>query len=110
VAGLILSDAVLYGTTSVGGFFGSGTVFKLNTDGTSYAVLTHFNASDGHYPAGSLALSGNVLYGTAFSGGGGGGTVFRVNTDGSDFTKLKQLSESDGVNPAAGLTLAEGVL
>jgi uncharacterized repeat protein (TIGR03803 family) len=64
--------------------------------------------SDGAYP-GSLILSSNILYGTAFWGGNSGnGTVFAVNTDGTDFTNLYiftafasqvTLSNSDGSNP-----------
>jgi len=41
-AGLTQSGGVLYGTTWEGGNAGSGTVFKMNTDGTGYTVLRHF--------------------------------------------------------------------
>jgi uncharacterized repeat protein (TIGR03803 family) len=83
---LILSGNTLYGTTIYGGSFESGTVFKLNTDGTGFTTLysfatqdsSGFNA-DGANPTGGLVLSGNVLYGTANSGGtGGSGTIFSI--------------------------------
>ena len=39
-AGLLLSGGTLYGTTFNGGSGGSGTVFKVNTDGSGYTILT----------------------------------------------------------------------
>ena len=49
-AGLTLTGSTLYGTSDAGGNSGSGTVFKLNTDGTGYTVLKHFTGSDGANP------------------------------------------------------------
>jgi len=37
------SDGALYGKTYIGGTFGAGTVFKLNTDGTGFTVLKSFD-------------------------------------------------------------------
>ena len=37
--GLALSGGVLYGTTLLGGISNAGTVFKINTDGSGYAVI-----------------------------------------------------------------------
>lgn len=82
--GLALSGNTLYGTTSDGGSFGSGTVFAINTDGTGFKVLHSFTAfaptnSDGALPHGDLFLSGNTLYGTTTYGGGfGNGTIFSI--------------------------------
>src|SRR5437870_3518249 len=89
-AGLILSDNLLYGTAPKGGSSGSGTVFKVNTDGTGFTSLHSFaGRSDGVNPDAGLILSGNTLYGTAAGGGSSGnGTVFKVNTDGTGFTNL----------------------
>jgi uncharacterized repeat protein (TIGR03803 family) len=96
--GLILSGKTLYGSTQLGGSGGSGTLFKVNTDGMEFAALHSFmpvfdpsyTNDGGAYPSGSLILSDNVLYGTAANGGtywgilgaGGGsgfGTVFGVS-------------------------------
>ena len=69
-AGLILSGNTLYGTASGGGSSGNGTVFAVNTDGTSFTTLYSFTAlvsgtnSDGAGPVAGLILSGNTLYGT----------------------------------------------
>jgi uncharacterized repeat protein (TIGR03803 family) len=112
-AGLTLSSNVLYGTTAQGGSSGSGTVFKINTDGTGYIVLENFtNSPDGAEPAAGLILSGNVLYGTTSAGGiSGKGTVFKINIDGTSYAVLKSFTNSpDGANPQAGLTLSGNVL
>lgn len=36
------TDGALYGTTTIGGSDGIGTVFKVNKDGTGYAILRSF--------------------------------------------------------------------
>jgi uncharacterized repeat protein (TIGR03803 family) len=60
--------------------------------------------SDGSEPRAALILSGNALYGTAYSGGSANnGTVFKINTDGTGFTNLHSLNYAiDGANPVAG--------
>src|SRR5262247_263498 len=91
-AGLILSGNTLYGTAYEGGNSSAGTVFAVNTDGTSFTTLYAFMSvpgfpgvnDDGGFPQAGLMLSGNTLYGTASYGGGSAvGTVFAVNTDGA---------------------------
>ena len=114
-AGLLLSGNVLYGTATRGGDAGSGTIFKLNTDGTGFTRLHSFSAldaststnSDGAYPLGGLALSGGTLYGTTYRGGGAGaGTIYKINVDGSGFAVLQ---DSDG-GPRATLLLSSNTL
>lgn len=106
-AGVVLSGASLYGTTSSGGLSGSGTVFKLNVDGSGFNVLKHFTGYDGACPYADLVMSGLSLYGTTANGGtNGNGVVFKVETDGSGFTVLKDFTNSkEGVNISAGLLL-----
>jgi uncharacterized repeat protein (TIGR03803 family) len=116
--GLILSGNTLYGTTYDGGTNGYGSVFALNTNGTGFTNLYSFTGrNDGANLVGSLILSGNTLYGTAYNGGiNGNGTVFSLNTNGTGFTTLYNFtSESsginnDGANPYAGLTLSGNTL
>jgi len=73
----------LYGTTSAGGTYGYGTIFRLkpSKSGWTESVLHSFqNSSDGAVPYAGLIFdkSGN-LYGAATEGGtGGGGTVFKL--------------------------------
>jgi uncharacterized repeat protein (TIGR03803 family) len=110
--GLILSGSTLYGTASEGGSSGSGAIFRINTDGSSFTNLLSFNGSDGADPFADLILSGNMLYGTTYSGGSSNnGTVFAINTDGSGFTNLYSFSGgSDGNYPSASLILSGNTL
>lgn len=120
-AGLIVLGNTLYGTTRGGGGSGSGTVFKLNTDGTGFRVLHSFTAlpsstpftnSDGAIPDANLAISGNKLYGTAFRGGSlGYGTVFELNTDSAGFKVLHSFTGgSDGFSPLGELIVSGNIL
>ena len=104
----------LYGTTSVGGVYGFGVVFKLSKTGEE-TILHSFagNPSDGEGPYGGLIrdATGN-FYGTTVSGGSEClcGTVFEVDTAGSE-TVLYSFSPSDGYYPTRGLVRdAEGNL
>jgi uncharacterized repeat protein (TIGR03803 family) len=112
----------------LGGTYGNGTVFALNTDGTAFTNLHRFAATsggslpnlhnlDGINPQGDLILSGTTLYGTATYGGtNGNGTVFAINIDGTGFTILHSFtSESgstntDGASPFGGLVLFSNTL
>jgi len=47
--GLILSGNTLYGTTEQGGSGGNGTVFVVNTNGTSFRVLHSFTPTGYNY-------------------------------------------------------------
>ncbi len=121
---LAVSGGLLYGTTEIGGAFGVGTIFRLNTDGTGFTNLYNFtNGVDGAFPTAGLVLSGSTLYGTAgasqpFSTEAGGkeSTVFKINTDGTGFTNLYNFSatvngtNSDGQGPLSGLVLGGDTL
>ncbi len=110
---LVLSGNTLYGTASQGGAWGFGTVFAINTNGTSFTVLYCFtNGTDGANPEAGLVLQSNILYGMANSGGGlSHGTVFAINTNGTGFTVLHNFTGgSDGASPQAGLICSNNVL
>ncbi|MGO8763625.1 MAG: choice-of-anchor tandem repeat GloVer-containing protein [Limisphaerales bacterium] len=120
-AGLIISGDILYGTTSAGGTNGTGTIFKINTDGPAFTVLHQFD--DGGTPVASLVLSGNSLFGTTENGGTNGtGSIFEIGTNGLGFTNLYSFTalaetnalgdftNGDGANPTAGLTLIGSAL
>jgi uncharacterized repeat protein (TIGR03803 family) len=122
-ANLVISSNTLYGTTYKGGIGGNGTIFKVNTDGTGFTNLYSFSAnpnftnSDGASASSSLVLSGNILYGTAVSGGSAGnGVVFKISTDGMSFTNLHNFTvlnnttNTDGANPDAKLDLLGNTL
>ena len=106
-----VSSTTLYGTAWSGGTAGRGTVFKLNTDGTGFAVLHHFGTTtnndrghdcnpDGAWIESGLVLSGGVLYGAAAQGGvAGNGTVFKLSTNGTGFALLHRFSAHGGSYP-----------
>ena len=111
----LLAGTTLYGTTSGGGPGGSGTVYKVGTDGNGFTLLHSFagGATDGSLAFRSLILSGTTLYGMTLTGGAsGGGTLFKVGTDGLGFALLHSFAggATDGKVPRGELTLSGGVL
>ena len=106
---LALSGNTLYGTTYQGGATDRGTIFKVDTDGSSFTSLYSFTGgTDGNGPEAGLILAGNILYGTTGGGGGSGtgfGAVFAINTDGTGFTIIHAFTGggSEGSAPEAGL-------
>jgi uncharacterized repeat protein (TIGR03803 family) len=114
---LVVSSNVLYGATCYGGTGGSGTIFRINTDGSCFTNLYNFSPTsnstnnDGANAMCSLLVCGNTLFGTASAGGSSGaGTVFRINTDGSCFTNLHDFDGSDGASPEGGLVVLSNTL
>jgi uncharacterized repeat protein (TIGR03803 family) len=104
------SDGRLYGTTAGGGGGSSlGTVFGLNKDGSGYAVLHRFTATnhDGYYPrCGLLEGSDGALYGTTEWGGSeDDGIVFKLSRNGSNYVVLHNFGSvaGDGEYPYAAL-------
>jgi len=97
----------LYGVTTYGGGFDSGTVFKVTPAGVE-TVLYSFGtqSSDGYYPGGNLVMDrkGN-LYGTTNSGGANNeGTVYKLAPDGTETTLYNFGNQSgDGAFTQAGL-------
>ncbi|MGH7973625.1 MAG: choice-of-anchor tandem repeat GloVer-containing protein, partial [Limisphaerales bacterium] len=117
--GLVLSSNILFGTASVGGSSGSGSLFKIGLDGNGFSNLHSFSGNDGNEPSSGLILSSNRLYGTTFVGGlSGNGTIFAINTDGTEFSNLYHFStsagifrpNSDGTAPLGSLTIDGGTL
>jgi uncharacterized repeat protein (TIGR03803 family) len=110
---LTLVGSTLFGTTISGGAAngnGRGTVFKINVDGTGFAILHSFSGADGAGLDGSLSVIGSTLYGTTSGGGdGNAGTIFSIGMDGSGFTTLHSF-DGDGVRPLSGLTAIGSVL
>lgn len=126
-------DGTLYGTARNGGTNGSGTVFRLNPDGSDFSVLHTFTAlnagtnADGTQPCSGLVLgSDGTLYGAARYGGPSGsvraispspigsGTLFSLRTNGAGFTILHafatfsgglQPRNWDGASPTAAVLL-----
>jgi uncharacterized repeat protein (TIGR03803 family) len=83
VAGVAFDGAGnVYGTTSVGGTYGYGTVFELSPSGAGWkeTTLHQFqNLADGGTPYAGLIFEKGNFYGAATQGGnGGGGVVFEL--------------------------------
>jgi uncharacterized repeat protein (TIGR03803 family) len=99
-------DKNLYGTTSFGGTFDLGTIYKITTNGT-FSTLFSFNGATGPAPAAELTSGpGNVLFGTTPIGGSAdAGTIFKVTTNGV-LTTLFSFTAAGNSSPEAGLLLA----
>jgi uncharacterized repeat protein (TIGR03803 family) len=117
--GLIAVNAVLYGTTQVGGANGSGTVYALDPKTGAEKVIYSFCAlahcTDGEYPSAGLVDVNGALYGTTEGGGSDdSGTVFVLDPDtGAEtvrhsFCTLENCA--DGAYPAAALLAVSGTL
>jgi uncharacterized repeat protein (TIGR03803 family) len=100
----------LYGTTSIGGTGGGGTVFELSpTSGPwNYMPIYSFNGSTGPQASLSMDAVGN-LYGTTYRGGAyGWGSVFKLApVDGSwTYSTLHDFTGgSDGGKPLSNVTV-----
>ena len=83
-AGLFMdSRGNLYGTTSVGGANGVGTIFHLAPDGSETLLYSFSGSSDGAIPEGGLILDESLggkthLFGSPTVGGSGEGTLFEI--------------------------------
>ena len=58
--GVVAGGNTFYGTTIGLGIQNGGTIWKVNQDGTGYAVLKNFDSSGGINPNASLVTDGNV--------------------------------------------------
>jgi uncharacterized repeat protein (TIGR03803 family) len=104
-------NQTLYGTAELGGAYSSGTVFKIQTDGTGFATIYSLGVTfeDASNPEASVTLdaAGNLL-GTA-SGGGyyGLGAVFEMRLDGSGYSILHSFAGApqDGSLPLAAVII-----
>ena len=126
------SDGFLYGVTNSGGPNGTGTVFKIARDGSTFTSLHSFGAipadqtatvnenADGVAPAAALVEGADgYFYGSTSDGGANGlGTIFRLRFDGTGFQTLHVFSatttsstgvktNADGAVPRGGLTDGE---
>ncbi|HZR21348.1 MAG TPA: choice-of-anchor tandem repeat GloVer-containing protein [Verrucomicrobiae bacterium] len=105
------TNGALYGATCSGGASNRGTLFRLNPDGTGYALLRSFAGAEGANPCGALVQTTNgMLYGTTYSGGASDlGVVFGLALDGNGYTVLKSFTgtQGDGAHPRGALLLGK---
>src|SRR4030095_3351633 len=110
----------IYGTTVLGGDFGSGTVFKLSPTptGWEHTVLYSFTSgADGGEPYKGVTVDREAnLYGSAVTGGsgsceGGCGVVYKLTNSGGTWTQTvihAFTGGDDGSGPGARVTLDRG--
>jgi uncharacterized repeat protein (TIGR03803 family) len=110
------TDGNFYGTTTNGGAYGSGTVFKMTPSGTLttlYSFCAQKNCTDGNAPyAGLMQGTDGNFYGTTVGGGVyncfsgfGCGTVFKITPSGT-LTTLHSFDGTDGLSPESKLAQA----
>jgi uncharacterized repeat protein (TIGR03803 family) len=99
-----------YGTTSAGGTYALGTVYKLSATCTETILHNFGNGTDGAEPYTGVIRSGTTLYGNTLAGGSFGvGTVWKLSAAGKE-TVLHNFAggNSDGAYPEGRLLLANG--
>ena len=115
-SGLILgTDGNLYGSTTLGGAFGDGSLFSLTLDGTETLLASFAGGASGRGPTQSLVQASNGnFYGISNNGGlasancpSGCGTVFQLTPAGA-VTILYQFGgqAGDGLGPSSPLIQA----
>jgi uncharacterized repeat protein (TIGR03803 family) len=95
----------LYGTTSQGGAYGSGVVFKLDAPGKETVLWSFTGGLDGGDPVGELIQDGaGNLYGTTEKGGAyGAGVVFKLDPAGNETVLYSFTGGADGGTPVGPL-------
>lgn len=86
----------LWSMAQIGGPYGSGTIFKMNLDGSGDTVVYNFDNIDGAYPEGSLIHATNgLLYGMAEEGGTNGqGAIFSFDPVSYTYTDIFNFNDS----------------
>ena len=117
------TDNALYGVASQGGPGGSGTIFKLKTDGSDFTILHSFEPkhelyrnSGGASPLGLTLGPKGALFGVAKLGGSGRGLIFTLTQNGKNFHVLHSFDSVDqngnandgGAVPAAAVIFGRG--
>ncbi len=108
LAGLIMDGSGnLYGTTSLGGLYGAGTVFELAHGGFTISALASFNGANGAYPQAGLSMdaSGNVYGTTELGGASKAGTVFELAQGSGTITTLVSFNRTNGFGPEDALIM-----
>lgn len=95
----------LYGTTTIGGAYNYGAIFKIDSAGTLTLLYSFTGGADGLAPQGGVIRdpAGN-FYGTTVGGGlFGYGAVFELSSSGSETVLYSFTGGADGAHPYAGV-------
>ena len=95
------SDGYFYGTTRAGGFWGRGTVFKMDAAG-NVTVLHSFTEADGSDPSALLQASDGKFYGTTRA------TAFRIDAAGNFTTFHAFTLFAEGLLPSGLIQASDG--
>ena len=98
---LSLWGSNLCGMTLSGGSYNSGTVFRVNSDGSAFQVLHSFvgGDDDGRYPLGSLTTIGSTFYGMTYHGGSADfGVIFSLTVPTIDSVTISNVFATVGTN------------
>ncbi|MEO7991343.1 MAG: choice-of-anchor tandem repeat GloVer-containing protein [Chryseolinea sp.] len=94
------TEGKLFGMTFSGGEKHGGTIFSINKDGSSFALLHHFNPTGGleSLPGSILIRSkvSNKIFGYAGGEPNGCGSIFQINLDGTEYSKLYEFDQTNG--------------
>src|SRR5277367_4801187 len=102
VAGIVqAANGMLYGTTSAGGTYDSGTVFVITPSG-QLNTLHSFDGADGDVPSGLVQGADGNFYGTTqHEAANGFGTVFKITPAGSLTTLYDFCSQANCADGAS---------
>ena len=101
------SNGMFYGTTSLGGSPGDGTVFQITSAGKFKWLYDFGTTTNGSEPwAPPILATNNLLYGTTSIGGSANeGTIYEMSTTGTNAASLSFVGKN-GVQPYARLIQA----
>ncbi|HET9307927.1 MAG TPA: choice-of-anchor tandem repeat GloVer-containing protein [Candidatus Sulfotelmatobacter sp.] len=91
---LASTDGNFYGTTSNGGKFGFGTLFRFNASTLKLNVLHHFSSTEGSPLVAPIEAKDKRLYGTTVAG-----TLYRVTLPNGPFTILPNTVPQEPLGP-----------
>ncbi len=85
---IIANDGKLYGGATNGGSQSAGTIYRMDLNGSNFAVIKHLTSSDVQYPQfGIIQASDGLVYGAGYANVGTG--AFRMNIAGSSYDIIK---------------------
>ena len=100
---LLASDGNFYGTTSFGGTFDKGTLFRVSPGGIVTVLHDFTGGNEGAWPLNLIQASDGDLYGPSYEGGDGCGTIFRATLSGTVTTlhtfPISSAGYPDGCGP-----------